>query len=235
MQETLQINGRQAIDLLAIDSGVFQMGSSQGLPLEIPVHRVHIARRFLLGKFPITQGQWEAVMPHNPSVFSGADDLPVDSVSWEDAKAFCAKLASTSGRVVRLPSEAEWEYACRASAVNEFFFGDDESHLCEHSWFDLNSHARTHPVGMKKPNNWGLYDMAGNVWEWCEDVWHSDYETAPNDGSPWQENAAEQPRRCLRGGAWNYDAFRCRSAYRSREWKHHATDHFGFRIVVAAS
>ena len=210
---------------------MFKMGSTRGLPLECPVHTVRITRRFLLGKFPVTQGQWNAVMPLNRSVFSG-DDLPADIVTWDDAKAFCAKLATTSGWEVRLPSEAEWEYACRAGTENEFFFGDDESKLCDYAWYDLNSHVRTHPVGMKKPNNWGLCDMVGNVWEWCEDVWHSDYEGAPRDGSPWLENATEQPRRCLRGGAWNYDACRCRSAYRSREWKHFATDHFGFRIAA---
>jgi formylglycine-generating enzyme required for sulfatase activity len=233
MEEALCIDGRTLIDLIAIPSGVFQMGSSQGLPLETPVHTVSIERPFLLGKFPVTQGQWKALMPVNPSTFAGAGNLPVDNVSWEDAKLFCAKLAASCHREVRLPSESEWEYACRAGTTTEFFFGHDGSLLSDYAWFDLNSQEQTHPVGMKQPNPWGLYDMTGNVWEWCEDVWHSDYETGPHDGNPLLANAAGQPRRCLRGGAWNYDAFRCRSAYRSREWKHFATDHFGFRIAVS--
>ena len=162
MEETLQIDAQNALDLVAIPAGVFQMGSLQGLPLEIPVHTVRITHGFLLGKFPVTQGQWKAVMPLNPSVFSGDDSLPVDSVSWEDAKAFCAKLALCSRREARLPSESEWEYACRAGTTTEFFFGNDESRLCDYAWFDVNSRSRTHSVGMKRPNDWGLCDMVGS-------------------------------------------------------------------------
>jgi formylglycine-generating enzyme required for sulfatase activity len=136
-------------------------------------------------------------------------------------------------REVRLPSEAEWEYACRAGTATEYFFGDCEADLGAYAWFCLNSDERPHPVGLKRPNSWGFYDMAGNVWEWCSDVWHSDYTGAPTDGSPRQDGGERQPRRCLRGGAWNFDAFRCRSAYRSRDWKHFATNHFVVRIAVS--
>jgi len=229
--DALKINDRESIELVAVPPGEFSMGSGHGLPLERPVHAVHI-NPLLIARFPITQSQWMALMGCNPSAFSGEKTLPVDTVSWDDAKTFCARLSASTGSHVRLPAEAEWEYACRAGTTNEFFFGDDEAALIEFAWFDLNSNGRTQPVGLKKPNNWGLYDMAGNVWEWCEDVWHSDYENAPTDGTAWLDNGDEQPRRCLRGGAWNYDAFRGRSAYRSREWKHYATDSFGFRVVV---
>src|SRR5262249_39719134 len=189
---------------------------------------------FLLGKYPVTQEQWQAVLGANPSAFTGEEHLPVDGVSWDDAQAFCARLSRAAGRVVRLPSEAEWEYACRAGTATEFFFGDGEAALEDYAWFDRNSGGRTRPVGRKAANAWGLHDMAGNVWEWCADVWHSDYDGAPADGRARDEGAEGQPRRCLRGGAWNFDAFRCRSAYRSRERKHFATNHFGVRVAGAA-
>ena len=106
--------------------------------------------------------------------------------------------------------------------------------LQEYAWFEENSREETHPVGLKKPNPWGLFDIIGNLWEWCEDVWHSDYIGAPTDGSPWRSGADRRPRRCLRGGAWNMDAFRCRSTYRSWDRKDVATNRFGMRIAVQA-
>jgi formylglycine-generating enzyme required for sulfatase activity len=133
---------------------------------------------------------------------------------------------------VRLPTEAEWEYACQAGTSDEFYFSGKEQDVGEYAWYDLNSGERTHPVGLKKPNTWGLFDMTGNVWEWCEDVWHSDYDDAPSDGSAWMHNEDKQPRRSLRGAAWDMDAFRCRTAYRSYDWKHISTSRFGMRIVV---
>jgi formylglycine-generating enzyme required for sulfatase activity len=140
-------------------------------------------------------------MDTNPSEFRGEESLPVDSVSWDDAQKFCTRLSQATGRVIRLPSEAEWEYACRAGTTTEFFFGDSEADLDDYAWFNWNSDGRTHPVGTKAANSWGLHDMTGNVWEWCEDIWHSDYEGAPADGRAWQDRAEVQPRRCLRGGA----------------------------------
>ena len=104
--------------------------------------------------------------------------------------------------------------------------------LCRFAWFDLNSRDRTHPVCQKDPNAWGFFDMIGNVWEWCADVWHSGYDSAPDDGSPWLDDAARQPRRCLRGGAWDMNAFRCRSSYRSFDHRELATNRFGFRIAL---
>jgi eukaryotic-like serine/threonine-protein kinase len=221
------------MDLILVPPGTFVMGSDRGLPLESPVHAVTVAHPFLLGKCPVTQEQWAAVVGTNPSEFRGGRGLPVDSVSWDDAQTFCARLGQAAGRIVRLPSEAEWEYACRAGTATEFFHGESEADLAAYAWFDRNSQGRTHRVGTKAANPWGLHDMTGNVWEWCEDVWHGDYEGAPADGEPWREGAERQPRRCLRGGAWNFDAFRCRSAYRSREWRHFATNHFGLRVAVA--
>ncbi len=222
------------LKLALIPPGRFTMGSIEGLPLEEPLHEVIIRRAFFLGKFPITQRQWIAVMGSNPSEHLQDDAAPVDSVSWDSSVAFCDAVAQGLGKEYRLPTEAEWEYACRAGSTSEFYFGDEEKALLEYAWFDLNSRGSTHAVGGKRPNPWGLCDMAGNVWEWCADVWHSDYEGAPRDGSAWLDDDAAQPRRVLRGGSWNYDGFRCRSAYRSREWKHFATDHFGFRVALTA-
>ena len=234
-----------AIELVAIPAGDFIMGSPNEAFSEAPPHRVRLRGRWFLGKYPVTQAQWLAVMGENPSAFPQSPNQPVDSVSWHQAMEFCRRLGLRSGNRVRLPSEAEWEYSCRAGSNGEFFFGSwgpfrDDSDvpadvrlaLSEYAWFDLNSVDRTHPVGTKQPNPWGLYDMVGNVWEWCADVWHSGYIGAPQDGSAWLKDEERQPRRCLRGGAWNMDAFRCRSSYRSFDHGELATNRFGFRVAV---
>lgn len=161
---------------------------------------------------------------------------------------FCERLSVKAGRRVRLPSEAEWEYACRAGSSSELFFSsegpfpDDGSvreavrrELLNYAWFEDNSNETTHAVGLKDPNNWGLHDMIGNVWEWCADHWHDGYRGAPDDGTAWIESADARPRRCLRGGAWDMNAFRCRSCYRSWDWEHVAANRFGFRICVDES
>jgi formylglycine-generating enzyme required for sulfatase activity len=233
------------MEVLFIPPGRFAMGSPNGIFSEAPIHAVTFRSGFLLGTYPVTQGQWEAVMGFNPSEFDGTPESPVDHVSWDQATTFCDQLSRQSGQQVRLPSEAEWEYACRGGTTGEFFFGpwgpflDDTEvprearlALCEYAWFDMNSDEHTRPVGLKRPNPWGLHDMVGNVWEWCADVWHGDYVNAPSDGSPWLDGEARQPRRCLRGGAWDMNAFRCRSTYRSYDYKDLPTSRFGFRVAV---
>lgn len=181
------------LEMIAIPSGSFLMGSPDGLDFagDGPQHRVTLAP-FWIGKYPVTQAQWRAVMgkkwlsmaDNNPSQFKG-DNLPVEHVSWDDAVKFCKAISQRTGGAYRLPSEAEWEYACRGGSNGRYCFGDDYALLGEYAWYDENSGNQTHPVGRKKPNAWGLYDMHGNVWEWCEDVWHENYNGAPTDGSAW--------------------------------------------------
>src|SRR5262249_11702166 len=157
-------------ELVAIPPGEFRMGSDNEFFSEAPAHPVRIRGGFLLGKYPVTQAQWLAVMGDNPSAFRDSPDHPVDTVSWDQAMGFCRRLSDQSGRRVRLPSEAEWEYACRAGTPGDFFTGcwgpflDDgevpweaRQALCEYAWFDLNSGAGTRPVGLKRPNLWGLH------------------------------------------------------------------------------
>jgi formylglycine-generating enzyme required for sulfatase activity len=242
----MQIEGAGVVvELLPVRPGEFRMGSDNELFSEAPAHRVTFRSGYWLGKYLVTQAQWQAVMGDNPSAFRDAPEQPVDTVSWDQAAEFCRRLGESCGRRVRLPSEAEWEYACRAGTMGEFFFGPwgpywDDSEvpwearqaLCEYAWFDLNSGDRTWPVGQKRPNPWGLHDIIGNVWEWCADVWHGDYAGAPQDGSPWLEEEGRQPRRCLRGGAWDMNAFRCRSSYRSFDYRELATNRFGFRVAA---
>jgi eukaryotic-like serine/threonine-protein kinase len=244
-QEQTVAAGKVLVELVPIPPGEFLMGSDNPNFAEAPAHLVRIRSGFLLGKYLITQVQWLAVMDENPSAFRDSLDRPVDGVSWDRATEFCRRLSAQSGQHIHLPSEAEWEYACRAGTTSEFFFGhwgpftDDvevprevRQALCDHAWFDLNSGDSTQPAGLKWPNPWGLYDMLGNVWEWCGDTWHSDFIGAPGDGSAWVDGAERQPRRCLRGGAWDMNAFRCRSPYRSFDHKELGTNRFGFRPAV---
>ena len=187
-----------------IPAGVFRMQSNE----------VKIDQAFYLGKYPVTQQQWEAVMGNNPSNFKGGS-LPVETVSWDDAQIFIQKLNQLSGKKnYRLPTEEEWEYACRAGATSEYYFGDDVSRLGEYAWYDGNSGATTHPVGQKKPNEWGLYDMAGNVWEWT-DSWYD----------------SSHSYRVIRGGCWYLNSECCRSDYRSYGTPDRRNYLIGFRLV----
>ncbi len=220
------------MEFLLISAGSFSMGSPSDQDNryndEEPIHKVTIKNPFYLGKYPVTQKHWTIVMGNNPSSFKG-DNLPVESISWNDVQEFIAKLNKMEGTVkYRLPSEAEWEYACRAGTTTRYFFGDDESKLGYYAWYSNNSEAETHPVGQKKPNPWGLYDMHGNVWEWVQDRWHDNYKGAPSDSNAWEKGSNFD--RVSRGGSWHSDALRCRSAYRL---KYFSDVHYriGFRLL----
>jgi len=212
-----------------IPAGEFYMGSEESDDDdEKPVHKVRINNPFYLGSYPVTQREWKAVMWINPSLFRG-NDLPVDQVIWVEVQKFIKKLNEKEGTdKYRLPSEAEWEYACRAGTTTRYSFGDDESELDDYAWFSDNSGNKTHPVGQKKPNSWGLYDMHGNVQEWVQDEWHDSYDGAPTDGSSWEGDGAD---RVIRGGSWSNDARDCRSADRYHDDPRNRRGNLGFRLL----
>jgi formylglycine-generating enzyme required for sulfatase activity len=204
------------LEMVLIPAGEFLMGSpdsdKNASGDEKPQHRVRITKPFYLGKYLVTQEQWEAVMGTNPSYYKGPRN-PVEDVSWEDCRGFVEKLsAKTGGGKFSLPTEAQWEYACRAGSTTRYCFGDEESGLGEYAWYGENSGNTTHPVGGKKPNAWGLYDVHGNVWQWCQD-WYDGgyYANSPTDDPTGPSGGSF---RVFRGGTWFYPAGACRSAYR---------------------
>ena len=198
-------------EMVVIPAGSFEMGSNNGETDERPVHRVDIARPFALGKYEVTQGEWRALMGNNPSDFQDCGDrCPVEEVSWEDAQSFVRRLNERTGKRYRLPSEAEWEYACRGGGQDTYCGGEDVDAL---GWYRQNSGSHTHSVGQKQANGYGLYDMSGNVDEWVEDCYHDSYAGAPGDGSAWTEG--DCGRRVLRGGSWsNVVAYDLHAAFR---------------------
>lgn len=208
------LGGGVALEMVAIPAGSFMMGDEKGDADERPVHQVTIGKPFYLGKFEVTQEQWEAVMGGNPSHFKGKKN-PVDRVSWEAAQEFIGKLNekfAASGATFSLPTEAQWEYACRAGGSTRYGFGDAEGELAEYGWFADDAGRTTHPVGEKKPNVWGLYDMHGNVWEWCGDWYDGNYYSQSPASDPTGPSVVSS--RVLRGGSWGDPAPYCRSASR---------------------
>jgi formylglycine-generating enzyme required for sulfatase activity len=182
-------------EMVALPAGAFQMGEA-GRRNALPVHPVNLAA-FAIGKYEVTQGEWKALMGVNPSKNPECGDAcPVENVSWNDAGEFLRRLAAKTGQPYRLPSEAEWEYACRAGAVEDYCGSNDPDRVLW--WGD--EYGSTQPVGKKQANAWGLFDMSGNVWEWVADCSHPDYRGAPGDGSAWVEAGCAS--RILRGGSW---------------------------------
>jgi len=229
------------LEMVSIPGGSFLMGSpeDEGSDRERPQHRV-LVPPFFLGRYPVTQQQYEAVMGENPSDFKGAN-RPVEQVSWNDATEFCQRLSQKTGKTYRLPSEAEWEYACRAGTTTSFYFREtittDLANYNGNYTYGLAPKGvwrkETTDVGSFPPNAFGLYDMNGNVWEWCQDVWHDNYNGAPTDGSAW-ESGGESFYRLLRGGSWDSGPRYCRSAYRVRLDADGRYDLNGFRVVLVS-
>ena len=228
-------------DLLPVAGGTFDMGDEHSDLHENsrPVHPVNVSD-FYLGKFPVTQALWKVVMNgENPSGFPG-DDRPVEQVSWNDVQTFLQKLnaLTTDSRpaehAYRLPTEAEWEYAARGGKYyleGYKYAGSDR--LKDVGWFDENSGGETKPVGLKYPNQLGIHEMSGNVWEWCDDDWHADYKGSPIDGSAWVERPKRGSRRVIRGGSWFYLALLCRVAGRVGRGPDGRDHYIGFRLVLA--
>jgi len=228
------------LDMLYVPSGKFTMGSlfeERGNGDERPQIKDVNVSDFYMGKYEVTQAQWLAIMGNNPAKSKDNLQNPVDSVSWDDAQDFCKKLSHKTGREFRLPSEAEWEYACRAGTTTVYSFGDNASLLVEYAWYFDNSSLKTHPVGMKKPNPWGLYDMHGNVWEWCQDSYEKyggESDLIRKTGKAiTKEN--DNHYRILRGGSWIVSAWGCRSACRDQFNAHSQEGNFGFRVVCSFS
>lgn len=221
------------MEFVLVPAGVFQMGDlhGDGWGNEAPLREVRI-ERFFLGKYPVTQGQWEKVMNGNPSMFRKGGQHPVEQVSWMDAGGFIRRLnaATAGGGGFRLPTEAEWEYAARSGGRKELYAGGDAIDAL--AWYAENSAGSTRPVGLKAPNGLGLFDMSGNVWEWCQDVYDSPGPAAP--GRERSDERSEARERVIRGGSWNLDAWsaRCSRRFGFRE------DYFGaglgFRLAKAA-
>jgi len=227
-----RINDALKMEFVWVPPGSFMMGEGEEGQAEVT-----LSRGFWMGKYPVTQAQYEALSGQNPSHFQkSGPQAPVEGVDWNEAAAFCVKLRErmkeTSGASesdLRLPTEAEWEYACRAESSSRFCFGDEEAELGEYTWYDKNSAGKTHPVGLKRANKWGLYDMHGNVWEWCQD-WYAEYPKGPVTDPTGPEQG--QPR-VLRGGCWRRSGGRCRSAYRRDSHPSYRRINLGFRVVLA--
>lgn len=213
---------------LLIPAGEFSMGSQEGDYDERPVHKVRISRSFYLGKYEVTQGQWQMVMGTKPSHFAGDPNLPVEQVSWEDVQAFVRTLnAKEGGPTYRLPTEAEWEHAARAGATSVYSFGDDAEQLGAYAWYGDNAGGRTHTVGKRRPNAWGLYDMHGNVWEWVQD-WYGPYDVDPGMDP---QGSAPGTYRVYRGGGWGTFAGNCRASDRNFEVPGEHLAGLGFRLL----
>nr|WP_320010581.1 formylglycine-generating enzyme family protein [uncultured Desulfobulbus sp.] len=217
------------ICFVSIPQGTFIMGSPREeknrKACEGPQHIVHISA-FHLAQFQVTQEQYSIIMGVNPSDLLGAN-CPVDCVSWEDAQAFISTLNAVSQATYRLPTEAEWEYSCRASTQTPFYFG--QTITPDQVNYGSKTSCRNTPMGIHPPNGFGLYDMHGNVYEWCEDTWHDSYQGAPSDGSAWVDESTNH--KVYRGGAWNTSAHFARSAYRFHQPQTWAYYNIGFRLA----
>jgi formylglycine-generating enzyme required for sulfatase activity len=247
------LDARNAIPLqmLLVPGNTFTMGcpkDEEGYEdIDGPQHEVTVPA-FFMGRYPVTQAQYESLMGTNPAAEEDADRFaapnnPVINVSWEDAISFCDRLAELTGRPYRLPSEAEWEYACRAGTTTPFYFG--KTLTTEVANYNGESTYADGPQGEYREaltpvdhfgiaNAFGLSDMHGNVREWCQDVWHGSYKGAPVDGSAWMDSEKQEKRRVTRGGSWFSNPSDCRSAYRYYDDADFRFNFIGFRVVCAA-
>jgi formylglycine-generating enzyme required for sulfatase activity len=227
---------RFGIEFTYIPPGLFKLGSPEhesGRESYESQHFVVLPEGFYMQCTPLTQAQWKSVMKgQNPSLHKGDGDRPVEQVSWHDVQVFINKLNYYEGReIFALPTEAQWEYACRAGTTTPYYTGNTTADLERAGWYRENSNGQTHPVALKEPNKFGLYDMHGNVLEWVEDHWHDDYRDVPLDGSAWLDEI-ENEFRIVRGGCWTFAAAECRSAFRGGYKALNRSGFVGFRLVT---
>lgn len=214
------------MEFLPVPAGCFQMGTSTAETDEMPLRQVCLDG-FFIGKYEVTQGQWLQIMENNPSFFSSCgNNCPVDNVSWNDVQEFVGKLNSQNGRNYRLLTEAEWEYACQSGGKSERFCGGAD--VDSVAWYDRNSNSKSHPVGEKRPNGLGIYDMSGNVWEWVSDLYQSPLSSQNVEG------ALAGSKRVMRGGSWYNDAKNVRALNRGGDGREHRSINLGFRIAYSA-
>ena len=247
-----KVEAAPEIEMVFVKGGCFQMGDTFGDGEE--VHEVCVDD-FYMGKYEVTQAQWQAVMGNNPSEFkSCGPNCPEDSVSWNDAQAFIKKLSEMAGKKYRLPTEAEWEYAARSGGKKEKWAGtSDVAKLGDYAWFNINSGDETHPVGQKKANGFGLYDMTGNVWEWVQDIYSHDYYKVGPKNNPKGPSTGDYQRaahlengrllidesptfdnRVFRGGCFHYSDEYIRASYRSSFGPDYRFISNGFRVALSA-
>lgn len=235
--ETFILPGGVELEMVTIPAGTFLMGSTNGDPDETPVHAVTISGDFQLGRFEVTKAQWEAVMGTTPwvgleSVLNDPDS-PAVHISWNDAQAFIVALNLLTGEAFGLPTEAEWEYACRAGSTTEYSFGDNAANLSAHAWFLDNAQAAgesyAHVVGQLLPNAFGLFDVHGNAREWCEDFYDASYYSVSPNGDPMGPILGSS--RVTRGGSWSRPPELCRSALRAEDDPGSTFSGLGFRLA----
>ena len=235
-QQLKEITNCIGMKMVLLHFGSFTMGSPKdevGRKDNETPHVVTISKSFYLGVQELSQSQYEEVMGRNPSHFKGAKN-PVENVTWDEAVSFCKKLSdmpeeNAAGHEYRLPTEAEWEYACRAGSKTAYSFGGSTQPLGANAWFGEGPRGKTHPVGKKKANNWGLFDMHGNVSEWCQD-WYGDYPAGAVTDPQGDDKSAY---RVIRGGRWYYDAALCRSAIRTADNASYSDHSIGFRVAMS--
>jgi formylglycine-generating enzyme required for sulfatase activity len=228
---SIDLGNGATLEMVKIPGGSFLMGSpetesrrdnSEGPQTQLDMEP------FSIGKYEITQAQYTAVMGTNPSQFKGLDNNPVEYVSWYNAMDFCTKLSESTGKTFILPTEAQWEYACRAGTTTAYFWGDDPALAGDYAWFGENPDSSTHPVGQKQPNAWGLYDMSGNVWEWTRSIFN-EYPYSETDGR--NETSDTESMRTKHGGSWNNDVRLSRSAVRIGYYPQVQWFALGFRVA----